>query len=92
MAILRTQTQGRGDIAAGSWLSSRYLHTSLLSSALPFLRVGDKSPLCCSTLASNDNHLFTFFLGLGSVSSLFCYFIATLSAPHVCFPWCSGWP
>jgi hypothetical protein len=39
------QTQGRGDFAAASWLLSRYLHTFPLSSALPFLRVGDKAPL-----------------------------------------------
>jgi hypothetical protein len=40
-----SQTQGRGDFAAALWLPSRYLHTFPLSSALRYLRVGDKSPL-----------------------------------------------
>jgi hypothetical protein len=53
MMIYHAQTQGRGDFAAVLWLPSRYLHTFLLSSALPYLRVGDKSPLA---LVSNDDH------------------------------------
>ena len=39
------QMRGRGDFAAALWVLSRYLHTSPLLSALPYLRVGDKSPL-----------------------------------------------
>jgi len=37
-------THDRGDFVAALWLSSRCLHTSLLSSALPYLRVVDKTP------------------------------------------------
>ena len=39
------QTHGRGDFAAVLWPSSRCLHTSPSSFALPYLRViGDKTP------------------------------------------------
>jgi len=89
--MMMYQTQGRGDFAAALWLLSRYLHTSPLSSALPFLRVGDKSP----PIAPHWLPTTTIFFTLIPASSRawfcefsFCYFIAALSASCVCFSWC----
>ena len=80
------QTHDRGDFVAALWLSSRCLHTSLLSSALPYLRVVDKTPPLAPRCALRLPFLhFTasFFSspsGSGTVTSLFCYLIAALSA------------
>ena len=95
------QTHDRGDFVAVLWLSSRYSHTSLLSYALPYLRVVDKTPPAFSTLRSPTT-IFTFTTsfpspsGSGTVNPFFCYLIPALSASRVCFflglPWSQSPP
>lgn len=58
------QTHDRGDFVAALCLLSLYLHTSPSSSALPYLRVGDKMPLASHFLPTTTSHLH----GLGAVS------------------------
>ncbi len=74
------QTRGRGDFAAALWLLSHYLHTSLLSSALPYLRVGDKSPPLAPRWPYDDHFLILTIIPASPqarvVSFFFCYFIA----------------
>lgn len=95
MFFAALQTHDRGDFVAALWLSSRYSHTSLLSYALPYSRVVDKTPPACSTLRSPAT-IFTFTIsfpspsGAGTVNPLFCYLIPALSASRiVLFSWSS---
>jgi len=53
-------THDRGDFVAALWVSSRYLHTSLLSSALPYSRVINKTPPLAPHAAFSNYHFYIY--------------------------------